>query len=407
MTSQKISSFRKYMGQVLSLNRDLKLIFLTHMTWDIGQGLYSFIFPLYILQLGGNPADIGLISSVMYMVVTFSMVLGGFLADRFDRKKLILQVWICATPAMLIYSFAVQWWQLIPGIVMYSLIIGAPAENAYIASSASEEKIARAFTVTEIGYSFGMIFSPLLGSFLFVFLGIRWLLRISFLISIVSTLTLFFISSQIPKKKEKASKPLEDFLSPLKNKNFIMLMPVFILAAFSITMISPFVSPILQGMYKLNTALILAMGSVLSVGEVAFGVFSGWFGDHWSITNAFSLTLIVASSSALLLAFPSLFFIIPFAIFLMGASRSTLALARSIVGKCSIVSLGAMFAIYSVIIGLFQTLAPEVGSILYESSPILLLSFSAILNLVTILLISIVGKKVGVLHKTRRAPACR
>lgn len=398
----KVSRFRKYMGQILSLNRDLKLIFVNHMLWTCGEGLYLFILPLYVLQLGGDASDLGFTVSVMYFVYMLALLLGGFLADRFDRKWLMLLTFLFATPSTLIYSFATEWRHLIPGIIMYSFVIGSPAENAYIAASTSEEKMARAFSVTEIGYPLGLIFSPFLGAYLVGIMDMRWLFRISFLISIISMLPLFFVSSQIPQRKEKTHKPLGEFLSPLRNKSFIILMPIFILIASSVTMMVTFLSPVLQDLHKLDSSFVLALGSVLSTGEVSLGILFGWIGDHWGAFIALSLSLIAVSASAFLLAFPLPFVLVAFTIFLMGAQRSAMALPRSIIGRCSSnISSGAMFGIYGAIMGITQTFVPVLAGMIYGFSPTQLFLFTGSISLAIIPLVFVTEKRFGALRKAR------
>jgi len=157
-------NFRGTVRDVLSLPKDLKLIFSAHVLWTFGEGLYSFILPVYVMELGGAGMEIGFLYSFMFLVYALSVLLGGFLADRFDRKKLILFIFTFGSVSALIYSFATEWWHLVPGMLVYSLAtIGGPAENSYIAALISKERMARAFTFTEMGYSLGLIFSPLLG----------------------------------------------------------------------------------------------------------------------------------------------------------------------------------------------------------------------------------------------------
>jgi predicted MFS family arabinose efflux permease len=285
---------------------------------------------------------------------------------------------------------------------MYSFVIGSPAENAYIAASTSEEKMARAFSVTEIGYPLGLIFSPFLGAYLVGIMDMRWLFRISFLISIISMLPLFFVSSQIPQRKEKTHKPLGEFLSPLRNKSFIILMPIFILIASSVTMMVTFLSPVLQDLHKLDSSFVLALGSVLSTGEVSLGILFGWIGDHWGAFIALSLSLIAVSASAFLLAFPLPFVLVAFTIFLMGAQRSAMALPRSIIGRCSSnISSGAMFGIYGAIMGITQTFVPVLAGMIYGFSPTQLFLFTGSISLAIIPLVFVTEKRFGALRKAR------
>ena len=112
---------------------------------------FQFIWPIFIRDLGGEAREIGIISSIMFLTVALSIIPGGILADRYDRKKLILITWLIAAPAPLIYIFADAWYHLIPGAILYCIFIGWPALEAYIAQAARRGEVTRAFTLTYAG----------------------------------------------------------------------------------------------------------------------------------------------------------------------------------------------------------------------------------------------------------------
>lgn len=389
-------NFRGSAREVLSLPKDLKLIFSAHILWTFGEGLYSFILPVYVMELGGTGMEIGFLYSFMFLVYTLSVLLGGFLADRFDRKKLILFIFMFGSVSALIYSFATEWWHLVPAMLVYSLAtIGGPAENSYIAALVSKERMARAFTFTEMGYSLGLIFSPLLGAHLLTFWSMRWLFRLSFAFGLLAALTLFFISPQIPPKKEISGKASADFHASLKNREFMLWMPLFMTFALGITMVSPFVSPILKDTYRLDESAILIMGSISYAGEAILGMTLGGIRGKRTTSKALCLSLMVVSMGALLFAYSSPFFAIPLAVFLMGGGRVAFALARSIAGTCSEnASAGAMFAVFTVFIGAVQTAAAGIGGILYESFPIQPFFFGGVLTLSVAPLVIILERRV-------------
>jgi ENTS family enterobactin (siderophore) exporter len=393
---QKIIKFHSSVQEVLSLPKDLKLIFSAHMLWTFGEGLYSFILPVYVIELGGTGMEIGFLYSLMFLVYTLSVLLGGFLADRLDRKKLILFIFMFGSVSALIYSFATEWWHLVPAMLVYSLAtIGGPAEDSYIAALVSKEKMTRAFTFTEMGYSLGLIFSPLLGACLLTFLSMRWLFRLSFTFGLLAVLPLFFISPQIP-KKEKLGGAFADYHASLKNKKFTLWMPLFMTFAFGITMISPFVSATLRDTYKLGESTILIMGSISYTGEAILGMALGGIGGKRSTSKALCLSLITVSTGALLFASSSPFLMIPLAVFLIGGGRVAFALARSTAGTCSEnASAGAMFAIFTVLMGTTQTPAPEIGGILYKSFPVQPFLLGGVLTLSVVPFVIILEKHIS------------
>ena len=43
----------------MGLNRDLKLLSLSLFLWALGEGLFIFILPIYMTELGASPVQIG------------------------------------------------------------------------------------------------------------------------------------------------------------------------------------------------------------------------------------------------------------------------------------------------------------------------------------------------------------
>jgi len=68
------------------VNRDIRLIILAFFLWGAGEGLFLYIQPLYIEQLGGNPTQIGGVLSLMGLAAGLAYILWGYASDQFPRK---------------------------------------------------------------------------------------------------------------------------------------------------------------------------------------------------------------------------------------------------------------------------------------------------------------------------------
>ena len=357
------------MKEVFILPRDLKLIFFANLLWNCGFGLYHFILPVYIRDLGGTIFEVGLFYVSMHAIYFSSMFFGGFLADKFDRKKLILFYWIVTTPTPLIYSFATNWKHLIPGAVMYNFALGDPAVSAYIATATSKKRMVRAFVITQAGYSLGMIFSPLLGAYLLTVVPIRWLFRVAFMFFSVSTITMLFISPQVPAKRQKDSL-VSDFATIVRDKKLMSWILLFTPITFATSISMPFISPLLEDLYSFQRHAILVMSSVISAGQTTLAVILGWFGDRYGIAGTLITGFALNAVGMILLVFPAFSPFLPLAVFLIGVRQVTVSLCSSLVAKYSLINLrGTIFGVYSVLIGIGGICGPYVGGVLYESSP--------------------------------------
>jgi len=89
-----------------ALDRDLKLLFISTFIGAFGDGLYFYILPLYVRELGAKPVEVGIFFSVIILATAFTSLLGGFLADKYDRKKIMIAGWLIWMPVPILFSLA-------------------------------------------------------------------------------------------------------------------------------------------------------------------------------------------------------------------------------------------------------------------------------------------------------------
>ncbi|MCJ7699786.1 MFS transporter, partial [Candidatus Bathyarchaeota archaeon] len=146
------------------LNRDLKLIFTTNVVGSFGDGLFAYLLPVYMRNvLGADPIQIGILYALTVLAAALTLLISGTLADRHDRKKIMIAGWLAWLPVPLIFAFARNWTEMIPGMVMWGFWLGQPAGSAYIVTSAKKSRITSTFTIMSAGWSLGYIFSPAVG----------------------------------------------------------------------------------------------------------------------------------------------------------------------------------------------------------------------------------------------------
>jgi len=102
-----------------TLSRDLKLIFVSNLIGAVGDGLYAYILPVYIRDLGASSADVGFLFSIFILSTALTIIPGGILADRYDRKKVMVLGWLLWVPVPLLFSAATHWTQLVPVMALY------------------------------------------------------------------------------------------------------------------------------------------------------------------------------------------------------------------------------------------------------------------------------------------------
>lgn len=338
---------------------------------------FQFIWPVFIRDLGGGAREIGIISSIMFLTIALSIIPGGILADRYDRKKLILITWIIAAPAPLIYIFAETWYHLIPGAILYCIFIGWPALEAYIAQAARRGEATRAFTLTYAGFAAGVVLGPLIGSAILQRFPIDYLFVFAFILFCASITVFFFIAPQRPLPDKEDEQKLsfktlrwQEMRRLVRTRKLLPLIIFLCFTAFAISVSRPFIAPFLQDRFTLHEAVLLRIGAIIGAGELILAVLLGWIGDRWQVWRALTWGLIFVGIAALALILTPLLFGAFLAVFLFGADRVSGTLHRPVIYPLIPTKIAGMgFALYLFFASLAQSIGPLVGGFLYNISP--------------------------------------
>lgn len=149
------------------MRRDIRIVNLAVLLWGVGEGLFFTIQPLYIEELGANPAQIGAVLSLMSLAAALTYIPSGYLADRLPRKPVLLGGWVCGVLAMLIAALARDWRVLTVAMIIYGAsAYSIPVVNAYLATAAEGQALGRVFTTNMAFYTTGTLLAPTVGGLL-------------------------------------------------------------------------------------------------------------------------------------------------------------------------------------------------------------------------------------------------
>ena len=154
------------------MSRDIKLVTLALFLWGCGEGLFIYIMPLYMEQLGATPQEVGSVLGLAAFLAACSFIPGGILSDRFDAKKIMVWGWAMGAAASLGMGLAPSWQVFVPWILIYNISAYCiPAINTYIAEASGDIPLEHTITITFAGYAAGSIVSPFVGGRLAEVLG--------------------------------------------------------------------------------------------------------------------------------------------------------------------------------------------------------------------------------------------
>jgi len=198
------------------MSRDNKLVTLALFLWGGGEGLFIYIQSLYMQQLGASPEEIGGVLALASVLAACAFIPGGWLADRFDTKKVMIGGWALGGVASLGMGLAPDWRAFVPALLLYNISAYCiPAINSYIVEASGDAPLEHTITLTFAGYAAGSIVAPFVGGRLAEAVGTRWLYLVAAGIFLISLLTVLKVSSHAAHRRAHPTQSLRRQLRQL------------------------------------------------------------------------------------------------------------------------------------------------------------------------------------------------
>jgi MFS family permease len=151
--------------------------------WQFTTNIPSPYLPLYIQKLGGSPVDIGLVKSASALAGLFLYPLGGYIADKQGRVKLVSIATIIYAFSFIPFAYAPNWETLAYASFFQNLaLFYAPILTVLQADSMPAGKRGQGFAVAlSIPSALGVI-SPFIGGYLVDHMGILSAMNVIYLV---------------------------------------------------------------------------------------------------------------------------------------------------------------------------------------------------------------------------------
>jgi len=377
-------------GLFEGLNRDLKLLFVSNLIGAFGDGLYAYLLPVYIQTvLHADPADVGFLYTILALSATLTPILGGYLAEKYDWKKIMIFAWILWFPVPVILSLATDWIILFPAMFLYGCSISGPSSTAYIASTARKDRINSAFTMVSSAWWMGYIFSPGIGGFLGTKIGMKAVFYMALVFYVLAMSVLFFIRSQ-KVRKDGRNLRIGSGGTCVNRKAIIGWALFFASIMFFNVLMRPFVPTFLKGIYRFNEFWIGVLGSFTFTGSALLGMLIGRIGDKFGNKTAVGICLVFTAFSLTAFQFTSDLMLLAVIFFFMGTNYAPWALMNATISSLSPENLRGRWATVSQTASMSAAFfAPYLGGILYEMSPTYPFMATTIGSLILLALLSL------------------
>ncbi len=348
------------------MNRDTRLVAAALLLWGFGEGLFLYIQPVYIEELGANPVQIGGLLAAMSVVSALTFVPAGMLSDRLPRKWVMWGGWVLGLTGAILAGLARTWRGLIPGLLIYSFSAYCmPVINAYLAHAVGGRNLERTFTTVFASYAAGGLISPSVGGWLAQATTMRAVYFAAAALFTLSALTVLHVSPQPVPSRERRTQPWRVLL----NGHFLPFAGLAWLMFVAMYLGFPLAPNFLADVRGWNVGRIGALGSCQALGMMLLTLLLGRLGDGHRVRGLVTGQVLVWSSTLLLLltgAFPAL----ALAYLLRGAYQGcrSLTQARATVlgGEAE---RGLLLGTTEMTIAAAQVVAPYLAGWLYATDP--------------------------------------
>jgi MFS family permease len=354
------------------LTSDLRILFFANLVGAFGDGLYAYVLPYYMRDtLNASPVEVGILYAAANICVALTLLAGGFLADKYDRKKILILSWIGWAPAPLIFAFAGNWIQMLPGMLLWGILFSQPASTAYIVTTVDKSKLTLTLTAISSAWSLGYVFSPAIGGYLAQTTGMQTVFFLASIFYASAGILLFFIRKQVPSRHmQQAQEKNQSKLQLLKNRKLLVFSAFLGAAMFAILLFRPFIPTFVADVYGYQGFEIGILGSFFFLGSAILGIALGRVGDKFKKSYAFAAALAFTAFSLVLLLLFGDFRILLVTHVLVGASYLAWPLMNAIIGSRAPETARALWVAIPQAVSMFGAIfAPYIGGVLYEASP--------------------------------------
>lgn len=184
----------------LPLGRNFRLLWFGRTTSELGSALVPVALAFALLNLTGSAFDLGLVLTVAFVGRVAFLLLGGLVADRFPRKKVMLsadalRALTQAAVAALFLSGSAQLWELLVLYVLYGAgdAFFSPASTGIVPETVDRDRLQRANALLSASRSSATIVGPALSGLLVSVAGVGTVLALDAATFAVSTVTLLLL----------------------------------------------------------------------------------------------------------------------------------------------------------------------------------------------------------------------
>ena len=164
------------------LPRNAWILTSTSAVWSIGSAMASPYQTLFFTSLGASPFTIGLLVGYGTAVTIVAMLVGGYIADTWGRRRVVITFsWVSVFSAFLYFLLNSATLIVVPLTLASISSVYNPAFNSIMMDSIDQSDRVRGFSVFNAINTFPSVFAPTFGGILMTYFGILEGVKLAYL----------------------------------------------------------------------------------------------------------------------------------------------------------------------------------------------------------------------------------
>ncbi|MDX3325487.1 MULTISPECIES: MFS transporter [Streptomyces] len=181
----------------------------------VGDQLLPVALSLYVLHAGGGVAEVGLVLGGRAVSLVLCLLVGGVLADRLKRTRILFGADLFRAVLILTAAAALPWLPL-TAVPLLTMLMGAgeamsrPAARSLIPTLLPDALLERGNALVAAAHRSSAVLGALLGVSLVALIGTRWALALAGVVFALGALTVLNVPEKAPGTPEQRRTVLAD-----------------------------------------------------------------------------------------------------------------------------------------------------------------------------------------------------
>jgi MFS family permease len=263
-------------------HRPFALLWVGLMISIVGSQMQQWALFWHISQLSKDPIAVSIVGGVRFVAVFAFSLLGGLVADRYNRKTILFLTQFTSMGVALVLGFLtlsgdIKLWHIymLTGVQAAAMAFDLPARQSLVPNLVPRADLPSAFSLQSIAFNTGSIVGPALSGMVIGYLGQEYvyLINAATFLGVILALALL---GPVPQSRTLVERGLRAAWTDIRQGvTFIRNQPLILS-----TMILDFIATFFS---SANTLLPFFAQNILHVGEVAYG----WLASAQSIGAVF------------------------------------------------------------------------------------------------------------------------